>query len=817
MRLLKDLRYSIRTLLGRPGFTAATVLILALGIGANSAIFSVISAVLLRPLPYADPARIVMVWEANPGKGLDRSIVSPANFLDWRAQNHVFEHLSAWRFWFYNLSGAGGDPERIHGVRVSANFFTLLGVTPAQGRNFLPEEEQVGRDRVVIISHGLWQRRFGADPQLVGQTVTIDGEPFTVVGILPASFRFIRVLDGNLDLWMPFAFDPAQLNREDRSIVVYGRLKQNVSLTQAQTEMDVITRGLAQAYPDSNTGWGAYVIRLHDQYTGFIRPILLMLLGVVVFVLLIACANVANLLLARASARQKELAVRAALGASRWRLIRQLLTESLLLASLGGAAGLLLAYWGMDLLNALLPENTIVRLDRFSLDTQALGFTLMISLLAGVVFGLAPGLQASRTDLNELLKEGGKGFGAGPGGRRLRDVLVIAEVSLAVMLLIGAGLMIRSSLRFSGINRGLKLDNLLTMQVSLPRPKYPTGQQLTTFYQQVLERIETTPGVESASAVNALPFSGLEDSTKLNIEGRPAPPQGEEPFVPYRVVDHNYFRTVGIPLLRGRSFTPEDKENSLPVVVVSEAVARRFWPDEDPLGKRLRPDFPAANVPWRPEANNSWLTVVGVVGDIKEDRLEDKASPAIYLTYLQYPLPLMSLVARSTAEPMALTPAVRNQVWAVDRDLPVYRVKTMEEIFTESFASWRAFTLLQGTFAAVALLLAALGIYSVLAYSITQRTHEIGIRMALGAQRRDILKLFVSQSMKLVLIGLGIGLLAALAFMRILSSLLFGLDIDAPLIFAGVSVLLAAVAMCASYLPARKATKVEPLIALRYG
>ena len=814
MSLLDDLRYSTRTLLKHPGFVFTITLILALGIGANSAIFSVVSAVLLRPLPYEDPDRIVMIWETNVNRGLDRSIVSPANFLDWRDRNHSFEQIAAWRFWFYNLSGTS-EPERIHGVRASASFFPLLGVKPTLGRNFLPEEEQVGHDRVVILSHGLWQRRFGGNPDIIGQPVRIDGEPFTVVGVLPSSFRFIRVLNGDLDLWMPFAFDPAQIRRDDHSITVYARLKQNVGLSQAQAEMDTVTLRLAQEHPDTNSGWGAQVIRLHDQYTGFMGPILLMLLGVVVFVLLIACANVANLLLSRATAREREIAIRAALGASRSRLIRQLLTESLLLALLGGAAGLLVAHWGVGLLNALLPEGTVFRLDKFSLDLKVLAFTLIISLFAGVIFGLAPGLQTSNANPNESLREGGRSLSGGAGGRRLRDLLVIAEVALAVMLLIGAGLMISSSLRLQGVDRGLKLDNLLTMQVSLPKPKYATGEQMTTFYEQVLERIKIAPGIQAASAVNFLPFSGLEDSTTLNIEGRPTPPPGEEVSAPYRVVDYNYFRTIGIPLLRGRYFTPEDKANSLGVVVISETMADRFWPNENPLGRRLKPDFAASSVPWRPEANSSWLTVIGVVGNVKEDRFEDKTSPEIYLSYLQYPLPLMTLIVRSQSDPNALTPAVRGQVWAVDKELPVYNIKTMDEVFSESFASWRAFALLQGTFAAVALMLATLGIYSVMAYSVTQRTHEIGIRMALGAQPRDVLRMIVGQGLKLALVGVAVGVPTALAVTRVISNLLFGVIPTDPPIFVVVPLLLVVIAMLASYFPARRALKVDPMIALR--
>src|SRR5947209_6856271 len=585
MSLLNDLRYNARTLRKQPGFVVLIVLILALGIGANTTIFSVVNAVLIRPLPYEAPERIVMLWETNQSKALPRSIVSPANFLDWRTQNHVFDSLAAFRFWYYTVTGHG-DPERYQGARVSTSFFPLLGVRPMLGRNFLPEEEEAGRDHVVILSHGLWQRRFGSDQNVVGQTLTIDGEPFTVVGVLPASFRFTRVLNAELELWMPLAFAPQQLTRADHSITVYARLKQGVSLPQAQAEMDSIARRLEQEYPDTNTGWGVRVNNLHEQATQPIRPTLLILLVVVGFVLLIACANVANLLLTRAAARQKEVVIRMTLGSSQWRLIRQLLAESLLLALLGAAAGLLL----------------------------------------------------------------------------------------------------RSSLQLQNVERGINLKNVLTMQTALPKSKYVTPQQTANFYQQVLQRIQSEPGVESASAVNFIPLTNLGDETTLSIEGYEPPPSGEKPSVSYRVIDQNYFRTMGIPLRRGRYFTEQDNGQSQGVVMINETMARRYWPKDDPVGRHLKVQFPAAKVPWRPEANDNWLTVVGVAGDVKEEGLNDETEAEIYLPYLQNPSPLMNLLVRTSSDPSRMVSGVRNQVWAVDRDQPVYNVKTMEDVFGESFA-----------------------------------------------------------------------------------------------------------------------------------
>ena len=812
MSLLHDLRYSVRTLLKRPGFVITITLILALGIGANSTIFSVVNTVLIRPLPYEAPDRIVMIWETNQSKAVQRSIVSPANFLDWRERNNVFDHLAAFRFWYYTVTGAG-DPERYQGARVSASFLPLLGVQPALGRNFRPDEEQVGHDHVVILSHALWQSRFGGDPNIIGKLLTIEGEPFTIIGILPANFRFTRVLNAELELWMPIAFTPQQLSREDRSIIVYGRLKKDVTLSQAQAEMAGITSSLAQEYPKTNSGWAAQINNLHDQAIQPIRPTLLILMVVVCFVLLIACANVANLLLTRATARQKDTAIRLALGSSHSRVMRQLLIESLLLALLGGAAGLLLANWGMNVLNVILPDR-IPHLEKVSLDLRVLGFTLVISLLVGVIVGLIPGLRASRLNLSETLK-GGMAFSEASSRRRLRNLFVVLEVTLAVPLLISAGLMLRSSLLLQNIDRGINLKNVLTMQISLPQGKYNTAQQIAAFYKQTLERIQSEPGVQSASAVNFLPLTDLGDATSLTVEGVNPPLPGQEYTVSYRVIDRNYFRTMDIPLLRGRYFTEQDSDESHGVVMINQTMARRYWPDQDPLGRRLQPHFPAVKVPWRPESSNTWLTVVGVVGDVEEDGVNDQTSAEIYVPYMQNPSSLMNLLVRSTSDPLRLVTAVRRQVLAVDGDQPVYNVNTMEKVFNQSIAEPQVITSLLTTFAVIALMLAAIGVYSVMSYSVAQRTHEVGVRMALGAQQRHVLKMILGQGLKLVLVGVVIGVTTAFAVTRVISNLLFGVTATDPLIFVAVPLLLIAVAMLASYFPARRALKVDPIIALR--
>ena len=803
--LWQDVRFGLRMLVKSPGFTIVAVLALALGIGANSAIFSVVNAVLLRPLPYEDPDRLVMVWEDNTKLGFPRDTPAPANFIDWRDQNQVFEGMAAFADESFNLTGVS-EPERINGQRVSANLFQLLGVAPRLGREFLFEEDQPRRERVVIISDRLWHRRFGADKNIIGKTLTLNGESFTVVGVMPANFQFPSRED---ELWVPIAFDSTEASRRgSHYLQVIARTKPGITLEQAQAEMSTIAARLQKQYPETNKSVGAAVTPLHEQLVGDIRPALLILLGAVGFVLLIACANVANLLLARAAVRQKEITIRAALGARRLRLMRQFLTESGLLAALGGLVGLLLAVWGVNLLTVFIPDD-ISQAKGITIDVKVLVFTLIVSLLTGLIFGLAPALQASKLNLNETLKEGGRSSAVGARGNRIRSLLVISEVALALVLLIGAGLLINSFLRLRTIDPGFQSDKLLTMRINLPELKYPDRTRRAAFYTELLHRVEALPGVRSAAVTTALPLTFKGNSNGITIEGRPEPAPDERPIVITRVISPDYFHAMSIPLLQGRSLGEQDKEDSAGAVIISETMARRFWPGEDPIGKRIK-------MGWS-DSSNPWLSVVGVVKDVRQFELNADPKPQIYLPYTQAGLfAPRDLVIRTTTEPLSLTAAVRNTVWEIDKDQPVSDIRTMEQILSESVSRDRFSMLLLGIFAIVALVLASVGIYGVMSYAITQRTHEIGIRMALGAQTGDVLKLAVGQGLKLVLTGVAIGLVAALLLTRVMSSLLFGVSATDPTTFVIISLVLISVAVLACYIPARRATKVNPMIALRY-
>ena len=797
--LWQDIRYGFRMLLKKPGFTAIAVLTLALGIGANTAIFSVVNAVLLRPLPFAEPDRLVMVYEKRLKLGRTRNPVSAPDFIDWRAQNTVFENMAAYTWWNANLTG-GDEPERIMGAVASAGLFPTLGVEPALGRSFTPEEDQPNANRVVVLSHGLWQRRFGSDAGIIGKTLTLNGNSFTVVGVMPRGFHFP---DKQIEMWAPLALNTSEAgNRGSHYLHVVARLKPGMSLPQAQAEMETIASRLEQQYP-VNVGHSVNIFPLYEETVGSIRPALLVLLGAVGFVLLIACANVANLLLVRGSARQKEIAIRTALGAGRFRIIRQLLTESVLLAIVGGGLGLLLAIWGTDLLVALSPPET-PRVSEIGLDRAVLGFTLAVSLLTGMVFGLLPALQASKPDLNDSLKEGGRSQMASGSRSRIRSLLVVAEVASALVLLVGAGLLLKSFIRLREVNPGFNPENVLTMQLSLPQTKYKEEHQQAAFTQQVLQRIGTLPGVNAAGAVAGLPLSGNSASRYFAIEGRPERPAGEGLNTNFNAISPNYFRALGIPLLQGRDFSERDVLGTPEVVIINEAMARRFWPDEDPLGQRLR----ISDQPWR--------TIIGIVGSVKHSGLDVEPTPEMYYPLLQDPLPFMTLVVRTTGDPQSLAAAVQREVRMVDKDQPVFGIKTMEEVVAESVSSRRLTMLLLATFASLAVLLAAIGIYGVMSYTVAQRTHEIGIRMALGAQAGDVLRLIVGQGMILTAIGITVGLAASLALTRVLSSLLYGVSATDPLTFIAVSLLLAAVAFLAGYLPARKATRVDPMVALRY-
>jgi len=806
--MFQDLRFGVRMLLKQPGFTLIAILTLALGIGANTAIFSVVNAVLLRALPYPEPGRLVRFWESNPGRDWLEFGASAPNFADWRKQQSVYEQLAAYEFNTFNFTGSG-EPERVAAVSVTANFFSVLGVAPAHGRNFLPEEEQSGRNRVAILSDGLWQRRFGADPNLIGHQIQLNGESYTVVGVMPPRFQLTQ----GTELWAPLTLDPAvQPRRADRSIrnlSVIGRLKPGVGLAQAQAAIDTIARQLEQQYPASNAGWGVRMSTFYDWLVPEqIRRSMLVLFAAVGFVLLIACANVANLLLARASARQREMAIRAALGASRWRVIRQLLSESLLLSTLGGLVGLLLAFWCTNLIKASTSLD-IPRLDETRLDVKALGFTFLIALITGLIFGLAPAWQASRLALNETLKEGGRS-GGGSQRQRLRGALVIAEVALALVLLIGAGLMIRSFAHLQNVPLGFTPENVLTMRLTLPAAKYGQGAPRVNFFDQLLQRLHGVPGVIDASAVTELPLAGGGTwAEEVQLEGRA--PDGTPRSAGVNAVLPRYFHTMGIPLLAGRDFTEQDRGafwlGETPLTwIVNETFARRYWPNENPLGKRFRIG----------DNRNPFGTVIGVAGDVRSLSLEQEARPAFYVSHGHYSLPALTVVVRTSAPPEALTAALRAQVYALDPDLPVYNLRPLEQVVANAAGQPRFHTLLLGLFSAAAALLAAIGIYGVMTYTVTQRTHEIGIRLALGAQARDVRALVAGQGLKLALTGVALGLAAAFALTRLMKSLLYAVSPTDPLTFGVIALLLLSVALLACWLPARRATKVDPMIALRH-
>ncbi|MCI0489447.1 MAG: ABC transporter permease [Blastocatellia bacterium] len=801
--LFQDLRYAFRTLIKRPGFTVVAVLALALGIGANTAIFSVVNGVILRPLPYTEPDRLAMVWLDNRRQGIREDITSYPNFIDWRDQNQVFEGMAGFRSWRQSLTGTG-EPEELRGASVSANFFQIMGTSPSLGRGFTAEEETPGKDNVVILSHGLWQRRFGGDSNLLGRTLTLGGRIVTVVGVMPVGFQFPK----DAEMWDPLA--PSERLKAARSsfwLPVIGRLRPGVTPAQAQAEMDTIAGRLEQQYPESNAGYGINIVPLHDQVVGKVRPALLVLLASVAFVLLIACANVANLLLARAAERQKEIAIRTALGAGRWRIIRQMLTESLLLAALGGGLGLMLATLGVDALVAISPAD-LPRMENADLDVRVLGFTLFVSLLTGFIFGLVPALQASKPELNETLKEGGRTETGGVQGQRIRSLLVVFEMAIALMLLIGAGLMIRSFQRVYQVDLGFNSDRLLTVGLSLPRSKYADGASLKAFYKQLEERLAAVPGVESVGSTSQILLPELTNSTIFSVEGRAPEPEAQRLEVPYDTVTPDYFKTMGMALAQGRTFTEQDGPDAEQVVVINEAMARRYWPDTDPVGKRFKYGDPDSNSPW--------MTVVGVVRDTRRQGLDRTIRIESYLPYAQAPFRSMYVVVRAAGDPLALASTLRDTVWSLDKDLPVANIQTMEQILSETTAQRRLNMLLMGLFAAVALILAAVGIYGVMSYSVTRRTREIGIRQALGATRRDVLRMIIKQGMIIAFAGVVIGLAASFALTRVMSSLLFEVSATDAFTFAVTSLALAGVALLASYIPAHRATRVDPMVALRY-
>jgi putative ABC transport system permease protein len=799
--MFQDLRYGVRMLLKQPGFTLIAVLTLGLGIGANTAIFSVVNAVLLRALPFKDTGRLVALWESNPQN--PQNEVAAANFLDWRAQNQVFEQLAALSYASVALTGEA-EPERLQAVVVTPSFFATLGAQARLGRTFLPAEERPDAPRVVVLSHDLWQRRFAADPNLIGKTIMLNGLNRTVVGVMPPGFQLQFPTQRQVDLWLPRIFTTTlSANRTAHFLYVFARLKPNVTTAQAQGEMETLARRLAEQYPNSNTNVSVRLNPLQTQIVGKVRRPLLILLGAVACVLLIACANIANLLLGRAAVRQREFAIRAALGATRLRVIRQLLTESVMLAGLGGALGLLLAFWGIRLLIAISPA-TLPRLQEVGIDGQVLGFTLLVSLLTGLVFGLVPALQASRLDLNASLKEGQR---SAIGGLRqqLRGLLVGTEVALALVLLTGAGLLLRSFWHLLEVNPGFKPDHVLAMDIALPGAKYGKAEQQAAFFEQSLRRVESLPGVVSAAAGLNLPLSGSNATTGVTPDDRPIPAPSDVSQIDYRLISPNYFRTLGIPLRAGRDFSERDAPGNPPVAIINESLAHRFWPNEDAVGKRL-------TVRENPPVS---CEVIGVAGDVKHYRLDAEAKAEIYVPYLQRPNDFMHIVVRTAADPLQLVGALRRELAAVDKDQPVHNIKTMEQLLAESIAQPNFNLRLLGIFAAVALLLAAVGIYGVVSYLVTQRTHEIGIRLALGARAQDVLKLVVKQGMSWALGGVALGLIASFALTRLMEGLLFGVRASDPLTFMVITLLLSGIAFVACWVPARRATKVDPLSALR--
>ncbi len=799
--LWQDLRYGARMLVKQLGFTLIAVITLALGIGANTAIFSVVNTVLLRPLPFKEPDRLVTIRETKLPQFPEFS-VSPGNFLDWKQQNTVFERLVAYTGTPFNLVGAG-DPEQLRGMKVTDGFFAMLGAQPLLGRDFLPEEDQPGRNNVVILSHGLWQRRFAGEAKILNQTLTLSGQKLTVIGVMPATFRF-GVSD--LSLWTPMAFTAQDAqNHGGHFLSVLGQLKPGVTLEQARTEMIVIAGRLAVQYPGPNTGWNVKLMPLLEFTVRSIKPALLILLGAVAFVLLIACANVANLLLARAAGRQKEIAIRTALGAGRGRIIRQLLTESVLLSAVGGAVGLLLAKWGMDLLLKLAPQD-LPRMSGVSLDGRALAFTAAITLLTGVIFGLVPALQSSKPNLNETMKDAGRG--STEGGRRqlVRNTLVVLEVASALVLLVGAGLLIKSFWQLQKVDPGFNPDNGLTVSLTLPRTKYPEETQQVAFFEQLLEKVSALPGVQAAGAGNSLPL-GNDIVQSFAVQGRPPLPPGAIQTTNLYPVSADYFKAMGIPLLRGRLFTERDTKDAPRVAVINETMAKKMFPDEDPIGKRLTFDTGASNP--------DWDEIVGIVGDVMQYGLDQATPMQTYEPHTQQPQSSMTLVVRTAGDPTEQTAAIRNAVLQLDKEQPIFNIRTLDQRLSTSIAQQQFSMLLLGVFAAVALVLAAVGIYGVLSYAVTQRTHEIGIRMALGAGQRDVLKLVVRHGMLLTLLGVVAGLAAAFALTRLMTTLLFGVSATDPLTFSLIALLLIMVALLACWIPARRATKVDPMIALR--
>ncbi len=807
--LFKDIRFGVRSLLKRPGFTAIAIITLALGIGANTAIFSVVNALLLRPLPFKEPARLVQVWEANYKRGRNTMDVSYPNFADWRDQNQVFEQIAAYSDETFNLTDTG-EPERIQGEIVSPSLFPLLGIRPVLGRVLLPEEDYPNKVFSVMMSERLWRRRFNSDPQIIGRTIKLDSESFTVVGVVP-NITDLFDLQSDTELWVPIAHSSGFNNRYGHYLDVAARLKPGVTREQAQANMDTIAGGLAAQYPSSNVDHAVRLVPLQEQIVGDFRLAALVLLGAVLFVLLIASANVANMLLARAASRKREVAIRTALGAGRWRIVRQLLTESLLLSALGGAVGLLLALWGVYLLVAFGPAD-LPRAKEVAVDGRVLVFTLAVSLLTGIIFGFVPALQASRPDLNETLKEGGRSTTGSAGHRRVRSLLVVSEIALSLMLLVGAGLLMRSFVKLQAVNPGFNPNNVLTMRISLRGPNYQKGAPVIAFHDQLLEKVKALPGVQAVATRSHVPIAADDGYANLSfaIEGR-LPDAANRSTAFYNAVSPDYFQTMEIPLLKGRPFEALDDRKAQSVIIINETLARRYFSGDDPIGRRMTFND-------EDPKEEDWVTIVGVVRDTKPRAVDLTASPVaeMYMPFAQQPESSTALMIRTTNNPESVGAAVRHEVRTLDKTQLVHSVRTLDSVMSEAVATPRFRTSLLGVFAVVALILAMVGIYGVMSYAVTQRTHEIGIRMALGARAVDVLKLLVRNGMGPVLLGVALGLAGAIGLTRLMASFLFGVTPTDALTLAVVSVSLILVALIACCLPARRATKVDPLVALRY-
>ncbi len=799
--VLRDISYSVRILLKSYAFTFVVILTLALGIGANTAIFSFANGILLRPLPYPQSDRLAVIDETAFKQGIDSMSVSYPNFLDWREQNTVFEGMGTYfgsnRF---ALSGAG-EPIEIRGSRISHGLFEVLRVSPLLGRTFTVNEDRPEEDAVIILGHDLWQRNFGGIPEIIGQKVMISNRPRTVVGVMPKGFRFPEVAE----LWVPLALTPQTFTRTDHGLSAIARLKDGVSFAEAQTEMNNIAARIEEQNPVTNEGLGVKVTSLHESLSGDYRQALLILLGVVGCVLLVACVNVANLMLARATARQKEFALRAALGAGRWQIMRQLFVESLILATVGGALGFALSLWALHLLLTAIPIQLPFWMN-FGIDLRVLGFTIAITVLTGLIFGAVPALQTSRVDLNDTLKEGGRGTVGARG--RSRSLLVVSEIALSLVLLVGAGLMVQSFLRLRRVNIGLDAKNVLTATVILPQAKYRERDKRAAFFKQLVERVRGIPGVQAAAATATLPLSGGNWGRSLTVEGFPVLSVGQAPSIQHTVVTPDYFRTMGITLLAGRDFTDADAKDALEVTIIDERLAHEYWPNQSAIGKRVRFGPPEDNEPWH--------TIIGVVRAVRHQRVQEDTRKSVYLPHLQIPVSGLSLVARTSSAPHELVGAIRREVTQLDSDLPVSEVATMEEVVAESIWQPRLYATLFAVFGGGALVLALIGIYGVMAFLVQTRTHEIGVRMALGATARDVFTLIVGRGMKLTAIGVLIGVAGAAALTRLMHSLLFNTSATDPITFILIPVMLSLAAFFACYIPARRAAKVDPLVALRY-